>query len=126
MRLDSQKLELSRTRPSRVKLDLFVFEPRAVLKARINGTVSKGDMQIPYGNVITGSYLSTEPNMAVLVGSTEGGHDYGRIRLRSGSSSYLSVAENDGVQWVSGAYLTVLRYFDVLPVYPRIIQNQVL
>jgi len=123
MRLDSQKLELSRTRPSRVKLDLFVFEPRAVLKARINGTVSKGDMQIPYGNVITGSYLSTEPNMAVLVGSTEGGHDYGRIRLRSGSSSYLSVAENDGVQWVSGAYLTVLRYFDVLPVYPRIIQN---
>lgn len=122
MRLTPSQLETSRTRPSKIGLSMFIFEPRNVLVGRINSNVSKGAMTIPYG-IVTGSYTSIEPNMAILVGSQPGLQDYGRIRLRSGTSSSLMVAENDSIQWVSGAYLTVLRYWDILPVYPRIIQN---
>jgi len=123
MQLTPSQLEIARTRPVRTKLNLFLYEPRAVLKCRLNANVSKGAMTIPYGNVITGSYTGIEANMALLVGSSEGAQDYGRVRLRSGSSSQFSVAENDGIQWVSGSYLTVLRYWDILPVYPRIITD---
>lgn len=123
MRLTQEQLEKLRTRPQRTKLSLFVFTPRPVMKARLNDNISKGAMTIPYGGVFTGSYTSIEKDMTLLVGSKDGAQDYGRIRIRSGSASSLMVAKNDNIQWVSGSYFTVLRYWDVLPVFPRIIKN---
>lgn len=123
MRATANQLKSIRSRNQRTKLHLIVFNPKTVMKARLNSNISKGSMTIPYGNVSTGSVFSVENGMTLLVGSSDGLQDYGRIRVRTGTSSYLSVAENDHIQWVSGAYLSVQRFWDVVPVFPRIIKN---
>ncbi len=76
MRLSDQQLETIRTRPQRSRLNLFIFTPRPVLKARLNANIDKGTRNIPY-LFVTGSYASIEPDMTLLVGSTDGAEDYG-------------------------------------------------
>lgn len=122
MRLNAQQQETIRTYPQRTRLNLFIFNPRPVLKACLSSEMDKGSQNIPY-IAVTGSYSALEPDMALLVGSADGLEDYGRVRIRTGSSSSFVVAENDDIRWVSGSYLTALRYWDILPVFPRIIKN---
>ena len=60
--------------------------------------------------------------MTLLVGTSSGNDDVGRIRIRSATSSQFVVAENS-ISWADNLYLTVLRYWEVWPVYPRIISD---
>lgn len=124
MRLSNSNLELLRTRPFQTKLDLFVFSPRVVMKALVNNpNANKGDRVIPFDTVSTGSYASIEAGMTLLVGNTDGGSDVGRIRIVTGSSSQLVVSENSNIKWRDNQNLTVLRYWDLWPIFPRIISD---
>ena len=58
--------------------------------------------------------------MTVYIGTSQGAKDIGRIRLRSATSSVLTLAENS-IDWQDGWYLTVVRYFEPWGVFPRII-----
>lgn len=124
MRLSTTDLELLRSRPTQTKLDLFVFRPRTVMKCRVNNTLaSKNDRTIPYDTVSFGNISAVEVGMTLLVGTYEGGSDVGRARIKSFTSGVFIVGENSNVKWQDGLYLTVIRYWDLWTVFPRIIQN---
>lgn len=122
--LSPAQLELIRTRPQKTKLYLSIFQPQAIFKARVNdGSIAKGARTIPYDTVSLGSYTAIEANFTMWVGTTDGGQDLGKIRVRSATSGQLVVSENSDIEWQDNAYLTVFRYVELWPVFPRIIQN---
>jgi hypothetical protein len=94
------------------------------MKCRLNNpSASKGDRTIPYDGVALGDYTLVEPNFMMKVGSDDEGSDLGKIRIRSADASQFIVSENSNVQWQDDAYLTIYRFVELNPIYPRIIQN---
>lgn len=116
-------LALLRAEPQEIELKLAIYQPQTVMACQINGTVSKGSRTIPYGSVTTGSYTNVDADFTMLVGSALGLSDIGKIRIRSVDASNFTVAENSNIQWANGQYLTVLKYVDIVPIYPRMIQD---
>jgi hypothetical protein len=124
MRLTSTQQELIRTRPQRSKLFLSIFQPQVIMKCRLNNpSAAKGDRTIPYDGVSLGGYTAVEPNFTMWIGSTDGGQELGKIRVRSASSSEFVVSENSDVDWQNDAYLTVFRFVELWPIFPRIVQT---
>lgn len=124
MRLSSTQLETLRTRPHQTRLDLFVFKPRAIMKCKIaDPTIAKGARTIYFDTVSLGDFSEVENGMTLLVGSAEGLQDIGKIRIAGVTSSYFLVSENSNIKWQDELHLTVLRYWDLWPVFPRIIQD---
>ena len=123
MQLSAQDLNIVRTQPQSSELYLTIFKPKTVMQAMVTGSLSRGARSIPYYNVSTGSVSSVEAGMTLLVGTTAGGRELGKIRIRSGTSSQFIVAENGHIDWASAQYLTVQRYWEPWPIYPRIIQD---
>lgn len=123
MRLSTAEKEIVRSRPQSTELYLSIFQPRTVMSCRVTGSYSRGDREIGYYNVATGSVSALEAGMTLLVGTTSGGRELGKVRLRSGTSSQFIVAENGHIDWSAAQYLTVQRYWEVWPVYPRIIPD---
>lgn len=122
MQLSASQLETLRTRPAQTRLSLFVFKPRTVMKCLVNNvSASRGDRVIPFDSVSFGNIASVEPGMTLLVGTSEGGREVGKIRIISGTTSQFIVSENSNIQWQDNQHLTVLRYWDIWPVFPRII-----
>jgi hypothetical protein len=122
-RLSASELAIVRTQPQSTKLNLSVFQPRTVLACQITGSVVRGDRTIPFDTVSAGSYLAVESGMTLLVGTTAGARDLGKIRVKSISSGSVVVSENSHIPWVNDAHITVQRYWEVWPIYPRIITD---
>jgi len=124
MRLTPSQLETVRTRPQETNENLFIFQPRPILKCRVNNVaIAKGARTIAYNTVTLGSFLNADAGMTVLIGTSDGSADVGRVRLRAITPVQMVVSENSDIKWENGLYITVLRYWEVWPVYPRIIQN---
>lgn len=124
MYLTDSQIETLRQQPQSTELKLSIFEPRIIFQAQINSTGTfRGMREIPYDTVSLGSYTSIEPNFTAWIGSTPGTKDIGTIRIRSASASQLVVSENSNIDWQNDLYLTVFRYVELWPVYPRIIQD---
>lgn len=122
-RLSDANLELLRTRTQRTQLYMSIFQPRSVFKARVNNvSATRGDRTIPYDSVTLGSVGDVEAGMTLLVGTTEGAQDVGKIRIRSINGSQFVVSENS-ISWADNLYLTVLRYWELWPIFPRIINH---
>jgi hypothetical protein len=69
--------------------------------------------------ILSGDILDVDEGMTIYIGTSQGAKDIGRLRLRSGSGTTLTLAENS-VDWEDGWYLTVVRYWEPWGVYPRI------
>lgn len=124
MQLSPAEFELLRTRPQTTKLYLSIFQPVAIFKAQVNNVSSaKGDRVITFDNTSLGLYTYIRDGMTMWVGTTPGGMELGKIRVRSATSTQITVSENSDIVWTDNAYLTVFRYWELWPVYPRIIQN---
>lgn len=124
MRLDDNQLKILRSRPQKTTLSLFIYKPEPVLKCMVNSpSIQKGARTIPFNNITLGGYSDVVPDMTLLVGTTEGGHDVGRVRVRYCRPGILTVGENSDIGWKDGLYLTVVKLWEVWPVHPRIIQN---
>lgn len=124
MRLSPSDLQLVKTRPQQTELFLSVFQPRIVMKARVNNVnIVKGARTIAFDTVTFGSDLVVEAGNDLWVGSSDGAKDVGRVRIKSITPTSMEVAENSEINWADNQYLTVYRFWQVLPVYPRIIQN---
>jgi PKD domain len=124
MQLTPSQLETARQRPQETNENLFIYQPSPVLKCRINNAaIAKGARTIAYNSVTLGSYTKVEAGMTVLIGSSDGASDVGRIRLKSITPAQIVVSENSDIKWQNGLYITVLKYWEVWPVFPRIIQN---
>lgn len=107
-----------RKRPNEARLYLSIFEPTTVFAAQVTGTFAHPNMQIGYYNE-TGDINEVLPGMTLYVGSEAGGWDVGRIRVRDIDASEVDVAENSDIPWEVGQHITVARYWEPWPVYPR-------
>jgi PKD repeat protein len=59
-------------------------------------------------------------NSVLLVGTTPGASDVGRVRIRSIDASRLTVAQNFDIPWEFGLYVTAINYVDLNPIYPSV------
>ena len=118
----TSELGLLRSQPHNTTLWLSIYEPTTAFSCRITGAYDKGDRVFTYSDP-SGDYLDVENGMVTFVGSTLGGMDKGKIRIRSATSSQITVAENSHINWLNGDYITVHNFFEIFPVFPRIIQD---
>lgn len=124
MRLSAANLEVLRTRPQSTTLHLSIFQPTSIFKARVNDSlIARGARTITYDTVTLGSFGVIEAGQTLLIGTTEGARDIGKIRIRSATSSVITVSENSNIAWADNLYLTVLHFNELWPVYPRITLN---
>lgn len=122
MKLTSSQEALLRTQPHRTNLWMSFYRPRTLMSARVTGSFVGGETQIGYSDVGTGSYTNLYPDLTVLVGSQPNEDDYGRIRLRSATGTYIITAEN-AINWNTGQYLTFIHQIDIQAIYPKIIPD---
>lgn len=119
-----QELELLRTHPQGTKLWLSIYRPSIVLACRVNdAAIALGARSITYDGVSSGSFSLVNSGMTLLVGSAAGKDDKGRIRVKSATSSVLTVAENNHINWADNDFLTVISFYEINAIYPRIIQD---
>ena len=124
MILSSQNLETLRSRPQQTKLYLSIYEPQIVFQARINnGAIARGARVIAYDTVSLGAFSAIKAGATMWIGTTPGGNDVGKIRVRSATSSNITVSENSDIEWADDLYLTVFYHFELWAVFPRIIQD---
>lgn len=122
--LSPANLELIRTRPQQTNLYLSIFQPQAIFKARINNaSITKGARVIAFDTVSLGSYTDIVEGMTMWVGSSNGAMDLGKIRVRSATSGQIIVSENSNIDWADNKFLTVFKYWELWPVFPRIIND---
>ena len=120
--INASELTLLRTRPHRTKLHLSLYVPRVVFAAQVNNAdATPGDRLIGYDNVSSGSYLNVVSGMTMYVGSSLGGHDKGRVRVKDAGTGSVVVAENWHIDWADDLYFTVVQYYEPWAVFPRIV-----
>lgn len=124
MQLTTANEELIRAPDHRTKLWLSIYNPDVVLACQVNdASIAKGEREITYNNVTAGIWSNIASGYLLLVGSTAGARDYGVVRIKSASSSVLTVAENSHINWADDLYLTVLKFIQIDAIYPRIISD---
>ena len=113
-----------RNQPHDVELQLSIWQPTELLRCRVNNSaIAKNARTIAYDGVTLGSHTSVVAGMTLLVGTTAGGSELGRVRIRSITSSSMLVAENSDILWADNMHLTVINQHELWPVYPRMIQD---
>jgi hypothetical protein len=113
-----------RQRPQSTKLWLSIYKPRTILACRVNDSgIDVGEETITYDGVTTGSYLNIRPGMTLLVGSSPDARDYGKLRIKDSTGTYITVAENSEIDWQDDAYLTVKSFYEIWPVFPYYVQS---
>lgn len=124
MKLTASQLETLRQQPQTTKLYLSIFQPVAIFKARVNNaSAAKGDRIIAFDTVSLGLYTYIQDGMTMWIGTTDGGMEVGKVRVRSATPTTITVSENSNIAWADNLYLTIFRYWELWPIYPRIIQN---
>lgn len=116
------ELTLLRSRPHETNLWLSIYDPLVILACQVTGsTAAPGDRIINYDNVTPGSwgYTAVQTGMTMYVGTTLGAKDVGRIRVRSATPTTITVAENSDIKWADNLYLTIVNFWEINAVYPR-------
>jgi hypothetical protein len=116
---NSSDLALLRTQPNSEQLFLSVYQPTVLFSAQSSSGTSQGSRIIPYFNS-SGSFSSVFHNSVLLVGTTPGASDVGRVRIRSVDASKFTLAENYDIPWQTNLYITAINYIDLNPIYPVI------
>ena len=119
----ASELTLLRTRPQQTKLWLSIYEPPVVLACSVATSHGRDVSYIDYDTVTAGSYTSVEGGMTMYIGTTPGGDEIGKLRVRGADASQIHVAENSDIDWTAGYYLTIVRFWEINAVFPRIIQD---
>lgn len=122
-RLSQAQVNVMRQRPQNTQLYLSIYQPQVIFTAQINdASIGRGARVITFNNP-TGTYTNVENGMTMWIGSTFTGQDIGKIRVRSASSTTITVSENSNINWQNQQYLTVYKYVELWPIFPRIIQD---
>ncbi len=109
--------------PQGVRRYLSAAPREAVFAAQVSGAiqrdgVSGGVIAIPYTGVTTGAYGDVISGMTLDIGTTAGGAEIGRVRVRSANGAQILTAESV-LPAAAGQYLTVRREFRPWLVKPR-------
>jgi hypothetical protein len=123
-----EQLAYVRTQPHRTKLWLSIYKPSTALACQVNNAgIAKGARTIQIDGITEGSAALVNNGMTMYVGSQPGYSDYGfPIRVKSvalTTGTYnIEVAENS-YDWYDNSYLTVVNFYEIQAVFPRIISN---
>ena len=113
---------LLESRPHRTKLWLSIYQPTTVLACRVNEPgIGRKERTITY-NGAAGDYNDVESGMVMYVGSSAGSDDKGRIRVKSITDTVITVAENSHIDWANTDHLTIVNFFEITAIYPRIVR----
>lgn len=124
MILTAAQQTLLRSKPHNTKLYLSVYQPSTVLACRVNDlSIAKGARAITYDTVTAGSFGLVRSGMTMYVGTSAGADDKGKIRVKSATSSVITIAENSHINWADNDYLTIISFVEIQSIYPRIIQD---
>lgn len=100
-----------RTTPHASQTFLYAFVPTVIFAAEVNNAPAPGVVNIDYDTVTVGAYTVIEGGETLLVGSSAGGSDIGRLRVRGATAGHLIVAWDSDILWSNNQHLTVLREF---------------
>lgn len=127
--LSAPSLVKWRSSPSGMKLAAFLLKPTAVFSGQVNQPIATPfDYVVEFGvDNTSGSFASVYPGMTLTIGSTPGGRDLGRHRVRitpTASTVYCAASSkgtNDGELVVEdNAYFTIWNDYRVWTKVPRI------
>lgn len=116
---------LVNTHPQRTQLYLSIYEPEIGFVCTVTGSYDATNQMINYmdssgslNNIINGLY------QIALVGNVPNSDSKGRtwVRYATGTSQ-LRFVESDHIDWADGDVITVLNFTEIIPLFPRIIQN---
>ena len=108
---------------------LYVDDPPILFAARLNmpGVITYPVTSLIFDGVTTGAYGDIQADMTLLLGSTDGGDDYGRVRVQNIATATeiplgrTSQGTFDGeISIADDAYITVLDDYRVWSKIPRI------
>ena len=126
MKLSQSLLEILRTQGHSTKLSMSIYKPPTLLACLVNSaTIGRGARSIPFDTVSAGAFGNVYANAIMYIGTTAGAMDVGRIRVRSITSSVITVAENSDIDWANNLFLTVVDFIEISAIYPRIIKDPV-
>lgn len=113
------EIALLRNQEHQTHLYLSIYQPKTVLSCQVNNVaIAKSAIAIVYDGA-SGSYLNVHAGMTLYVGSSAGGSDYGRIRVRSITATTITVATND-ISWKDDLYLTIKEFYEVWPIFQKL------
>lgn len=115
--------QLLRIRPHISRLNLSIYRPSTILACKTTGSPIKGSRSISYDTVSVGNYANVKNGMTMLIGTSAGLADMGKIRVRGATATALTVAENSDIAWTNGLFLTVLDFFEIWPVFQYLEQS---
>ncbi len=99
---------------------LGFYPPPTVLACQVDDVdAAKGDRIITFDGVSEGAWGDVLQDMMMYIGTAAGKADLGRIRVESATATTLIVAENDDIVWADDIYLTVVRFWEPVAIYPR-------
>ena len=120
-KITAAELTLLRTRPQETELYLSIYKPDTILACQVNdASAAPGLRLITYDGVTAGSYTLIQSGMIMYIGSSAGAKDVGRVRVRSATSTVITVAENSDINWDDDLYLTVVDFWEIDAIYPRV------
>jgi len=121
---ENQQLLLN-THPQRSQLYLSLFEPDIVFSCQVSGSYDSDLQTISYINPSgTTALIDGDLFLTALIGTSYNSDDKGRTWVRNATgTSQLRFVESDHIAWADGDYVTVLGYTEIIPIFPRIIQN---
>lgn len=109
----------------KTELYLSIYEPQIALACQVNGSYNSSTQTFSYDNITQGNFLNVAENdfQVALIGTSQGGDEKGRTWVRSASATQIKVVESDHIDWEDDLYVTILKFIEIVPVFPRIIQN---
>ena len=121
----SQELEYLNTHPQQTDLYLSIFEPQVAMICQVTGSYSVANQSINFYNITTGSASNVDDYyfQVALIGTSPNSDDIGRTWVRSISGNTIRFLVSEHIDWTSADYVTILKYTEIIPVFPRIIQN---
>jgi len=120
----SAETTLLNTYPQRTKLYLSIFQPETLFSCRVTGSYNADQQTISYYDASgTASDIGNDLFLVTLVGSAIGDDSKGRTWARSATGTALRFVESDHINWEQDDYVTVLGFTEIIPVFPRIIQD---
>lgn len=127
--LTSSQLETLRTRPHNTKLWLSIYQPKVMLAGQatngVGGVLTRNSRVITVFNITEGSFANIQCGMTMYVGTAPGLADKGRIRVKyfSVANSTITIAENSAIQFAENDYLTVVGFYEINAMFPRIVSD---
>ena len=92
------------------ELKLAIIKPPVIFAAQVNQSFTSTDLvtAITFDTVTTGAYTAIVAGQTMWVGTTSGGKDLGICRVRSATSTVVTIGRTSDIPWADNLYITVV------------------